>query len=360
MRNRPEGTQYRLNIFVRLHETDSFPLCVLFQQIGVNAMTITKKKLFALISLSFIVGIFFCQVYRNIQLHNKAKECIRLIDKVQEDSRKFVMDEESYQQLEQMLQAVSINSLILSDGKICIDSLSPLDYDSCFVLAGFSICDSFREWQQQRSRSQLYKMLFEEGRLKPHFTEIIEFDNKKIKDILEDDSLMISCLTLPNETENIQQRIKNIICNSETITLFYYGQNHKANELSIVRKDFFQLLAENFHLESNFEIHSPAFRPMLVTTTMQFLPSDLAICFLPGSNKVVMKGKTNQEADVEVNRNFFNVLENYVTKVSGVPSEPVQLCACPLNVREAKSDATESEIAVESQNDPAETGANRE
>ena len=38
----------------------------------------------------------------------------------------------------------------------------------------------------------------------------------------------------------------------------------------------------------------------------------------------------------------------------------VHECPCPPNVREAKSDATESEIDVKLQNDPAETDANRE
>ena len=39
---------------------------------------------------------------------------------------------------------------------------------------------------------------------------------------------------------------------------------------------------------------------------------------------------------------------------------PVQPCPCPMTVREAKSDATESEIVEESQISTAETGANRE
>ena len=39
---------------------------------------------------------------------------------------------------------------------------------------------------------------------------------------------------------------------------------------------------------------------------------------------------------------------------------PVQECPCPMTVREAKSDATDAEIAAEPQSDPAETGANRE
>ena len=39
---------------------------------------------------------------------------------------------------------------------------------------------------------------------------------------------------------------------------------------------------------------------------------------------------------------------------------PVQPCPCPPTVRETKNDATEPEIAAESQNDPSKTGANRE
>ena len=41
-------------------------------------------------------------------------------------------------------------------------------------------------------------------------------------------------------------------------------------------------------------------------------------------------------------------------------SEGVRYCPCPPNVREAKDDATESEIDMKSQNDPVETDVNRE
>ena len=41
-------------------------------------------------------------------------------------------------------------------------------------------------------------------------------------------------------------------------------------------------------------------------------------------------------------------------------SVSVHYCPCPLTVREVKNDATESEIAAKSQNDPVETDVNRE
>ena len=73
----------------------------------------------------------------------------------------------------------------------------------------------------------------------------------------------------------------------------------------------------------------------------------LADSFLVGgSGKEWIESRMNDYGELPLKR---------FIEVFGVP-----VCACPTIVREAKNDATESEIEAESQSDPAEMGANRE
>jgi len=78
---------------------------------------------------------------------------------------------------------------------------------------------------------------------------------------------------------------------------------------------------------------------------------------LPGEHVVAAISYRN---DLRNSKNPEIKVFTHTLNIISIESVDVQLCPCPTNVREAKSDATETEIAAESQNDPAETGANRE